>query len=417
MKSEVGDLIEKWTVILEECRKDKKWIEFSKECDLNKDKALKEMNGVLKEYLSGKITIEEFRDMFHRKTFHEWSYFGLKGLSGAMFFNTLVKYIPDEKSLDSHFKSTILLPLNEDDGRTKMRQFFSFLNDQIDTHQIDRRYVQPARIPFFFSAWWHLQDPELWPIFYPEIRNLLENEGLFSPSDDSIENYFVFREVYSELRKTLGLSPWGMINFLAYLDKRDAIPDEEKLPEKSQVTKPVETEKGKITHTQVQWMLAKIGKKLGCNVWIAKNDWNNEYHSERLGDFSIERFPEIGMDRSVQNKLEYIDVVWFKGTRRIVAAFEVEHTTSIISGILRLSDLTIMSPNLNFTFYIIVPENRLQDVRNELSRPTFQNAGLNEMCGFFSEELLAEKFKGIMEFADKPTSIERLAEKVTSTDW
>jgi len=417
MKSEVGDLIEKWMVILEECRKDKKWIEFSKERDLNKEKALKEMNDVLKEYLSGKITIEEFRDMFHRKTFHEWSYFGLKGLSGAMFFNTLVKYIPDEKSLDSHFKSTIILPMNEDDGRTKMRQFFSFLNDQIDTHQIDRRYVQPARIPFFFSAWWHLQDPELWPIFYPEIRNLLENEGLFSPSDDAIENYFVFREVYSELRKNLGLSPWGMINFLTYLDKRDAIPDEEKLPEKTPITKPVETEEGKITHTQVQWMLAKIGKKLGCNVWIAKNDRNNEYHGERLGDFSIEKFPEIGMERSVQNKLEYIDVVWFKGTRRIVAAFEVEHTTSIISGILRLSDLTIMSPNLNFTFYIIVPENRLQDVRNELSRPTFQNAGLNEMCGFFSEELLAEKFKGIIEFADKPTSIERLAEKVTSTDW
>jgi len=50
-------------------------------------------------------------------------------------------------------------------------------------------------------------------------------------------------------------------------------------------------------------------------------------------------------------------------------------------------------------------------------RPNFLNAGLNEICGFFSEELLAEKFKGIMEFADKPTSIERLAEKVTSADW
>jgi hypothetical protein len=40
------------------------------------------------------------------------------------------------------------------------------------------------------------------------------------------------------------------------------------------------------------------------------------------------------------------------------------------------------------------------------------------MCGFFSEELLNEKFRGIMEFADNYTVIERtLAERVESVDW
>jgi hypothetical protein len=39
-----------------------------------------------------------------------------------------------------------------------------------------------------------------------------------------------------------------------------------------------------------------------------------------------------------QNPIERIDVLWLKG-RSIKRAFEVEHTTSIYSGILRMADL------------------------------------------------------------------------------
>jgi len=418
MKTEVSDLIEKWAVFLEESRKDADWIQTCINRDHDRERARKEMNAVLKEYLSGKITIEEFRDMFHRKTSTEWAYFGLKGLSGAMFFNTLVKYIPDRKSLDSIFKATIILPKDTEDAKGKMQSFYSYLDNLFKTNKISKRHIQPARIPFFFSAWWHLQDPEVWPIYYPEIRDSLKDEGVFSPTSNVIVDYFTFREVSNSLRAGLGLSPWGIINFLTWLDKRETITEAEKSPPEPLSTGETATEGEPISHTQIQWMLAKIGKKLGCNIWIAKNDWNNTYQGEKLGDFTIEKFPEVGLDSSVQNKLEYIDVVWFKGTKHIVAAFEVEHSTSIYSGILRLSDLTLMAPNLNFKFYIIVPEGRLQDVRKQLSRPTFQSAGLNEMCGFFSEELLIEKFRGIMEFADSPTVIERtLAERVESVDW
>jgi len=233
-----------------------------------------------------------------------------------------------------------------------------------------------------------------------------------------VEDYFTFKETVKALRSGLNLSPWELLNFLTWLEERKQLPvvdiPPKEVPPKKEEDTPVES----ITHTQVQWMLAQIGKKLGCNVWIAKNDWNNEYQGEKLGNFSIKKFPEVGLDSSIQNKIEYIDVVWIRGSKHIVAAFEVEHSTSIHSGILRLSDLTLMAPNLNFRFYIVVPEERMKDVRNELSRPTFQSAGLNEMCGFFSEELLNEKFRGIMEFADNYTVIERtLAERVESVDW
>lgn len=43
--------------------------------------------------------------------------------------------------------------------------------------------------------------------------------------------------------------------------------------------------------------------------------------------------------------IEQIDVLWLK-RRSIVRAFEVEHTTSVCSGLLRMADLLVMQPNL-----------------------------------------------------------------------
>lgn len=430
MTLDVNDLVDKWAVFLEDARKNEKWVETSLDDDKAREAARTEMLAVLGDFLSGSMSIEAFRDLFHRKTAIEWDVFGLKGMSGAMFLNTLVKYIPDRDELDAIFKSTVRVPKDSDDAENKMCLFSDYLDNLIGTGQVKKRIIQPARMPFFFSAWWHIQDPEAWPIFYIKERDLLEDEQVYSPTDDAISDYFTFREVYTTLRSSLGLSPWEMFDFSLWLHERKSKPVEKlpppetpvvpaPQPPKPPITPPVPvTIDEAITHTRVQWMLAKIGKNLGLNVWIAKNDWSSECQGERLGEFSIEKFPDLGMDRAVQNKMEYIDVVWFKGPKNVVAAFEVEHTTSIISGILRLSDLTLMSPNINFRFYIIVPEDRLQDVRKELSRPTFQSVGLHEMCGFFSEEALREKFDGIMEFAENYTVIERtLADKVPSTNW
>ena len=80
----------------------------------------------------------------------------------------------------------------------------------------------------------------------------------------------------------------------------------------------------------------------------------------------------------------------------VTAAFEVEHTTSIYSGLLRMSDLVALAPNINFPLYIVTPDVRLNQVRRELSRPTFQTLELHKRCGFFSEEKLLQEAEPIM---------------------
>jgi hypothetical protein len=82
------------------------------------------------------------------------------------------------------------------------------------------------------------------------------------------------------------------------------------------------------------------------------------------------------------------------------------------SGLLRMSDLVALSPNSNFPLYIVTPDVRLDKVRQELSRPTFQALEFHKRSGFFSEEMLLQNAEHSMRWANNPSAIERLASKV-----
>jgi hypothetical protein len=86
--------------------------------------------------------------------------------------------------------------------------------------------------------------------------------------------------------------------------------------------------------------------------------------------------------------IEHIDVLWLRGNA-IVAAFEIESTTSIYSGLLRMADLVAMQPNINIPVYIVAPDKRREKVLVEVNRPTFSRLSppLSKLCYFvpFSE--------------------------------
>jgi hypothetical protein len=62
----------------------------------------------------------------------------------------------------------------------------------------------------------------------------------------------------------------------------------------------------------------------------------------------------LQFDEATNRTIELIDVLWLKGNA-VVAAFEIESTTSIYSGLLRMSDLIAMQPNLNIPLYLVAP--------------------------------------------------------------
>lgn len=99
------------------------------------------------------------------------------------------------------------------------------------------------------------------------------------------------------------------------------------------------------THTEIQYLLFKLGSDMGLDVYVANNDRSREWKGKRLGDLPRMRqaLPQQ-FDPATNKIIQLIDVLWLEGNA-IVAAFEVESTTSIYSGLLRMSDLVSMPPS------------------------------------------------------------------------
>lgn len=137
-------------------------------------------------------------------------------------------------------------------------------------------------------------------------------------------------------------------------------------------------------HLEMQWALAEFGSKMGLSIWIAANDRNRMVNGRRFSDLPnlVSELPEQFEPRT-KKTVELIDCLWID-RRSIVAAFEVESTTSIYSGLLRMADLVAMLPHLSIPLYIVAPDERRERVRREVNRPAFDNlkTPLVKVCQF-----------------------------------
>lgn len=124
-------------------------------------------------------------------------------------------------------------------------------------------------------------------------------------------------------------------------------------------------------HTEIQWYLVQLGLKHNYDVYVAKNDQNREYDGQRLGDECVEDLNLTGFSQAAMGIIEYVDVIWLDGDF-IMKMFKVESTTSIFSGILRMTDFVVKVPNLSVDMYIAAPADDEDKVRREMDRPTFQ---------------------------------------------
>ena len=124
-------------------------------------------------------------------------------------------------------------------------------------------------------------------------------------------------------------------------------------------------------HTEIQWQLIQLGLIHGYDVHVAINDQSEQYNGEELGEECLDELVLPGISQSVTRIIEYIDVVWLEGDA-IVAMFEVESTTSIYSGILRMTDFVTRVPNIAVDMYIVAASEKEDAVRQQMERPTFE---------------------------------------------
>lgn len=146
---------------------------------------------------------------------------------------------------------------------------------------------------------------------------------------------------------------------------------------------------------KIQALIATIGSKMGMQIWLPRND-RAAVLAECKGDsFPVLDVLPLNYDLTTLKTVEQIDVLWLKG-RSIKRAFEVEHTTSIYSGILRMADLLALQPNMDIKLHIVAPYSRRDKVFQEIRRPVFsllEKGPLAESCTYLSYDSLRELAK------------------------
>jgi type II restriction enzyme len=165
-----------------------------------------------------------------------------------------------------------------------------------------------------------------------------------------------------------------------------------------------------LSHTQVQGWLRDLGKALGFSVWIASNDQRRELGTGRLGDGCLEALPDALQHGPGGDAIRLIDVLWLDAaSQQVRAAFEVEHTTSIYSGIVRLLDLALgAGAGTAHGLYLVAPDAREADVRAQLARPAFQRIG-ELAVRFIPYGALAEHRENMTRFGSGSKAIEAIA--------
>lgn len=169
------------------------------------------------------------------------------------------------------------------------------------------------------------------------------------------------------------------------------------------------------THEEIQWLLLNLGSQMGLDVWVATNDKGRAFEGRAFREIPrlLSSLPRQ-FDEETHRTIEMIDVLWLRGNA-IVAAFEVEHTSAIYSGLLRMADLVAMQPNLHIRLFIVAPDERREKVYKEIQRPAFSHLSppLTDVCSYIPYSALKEKIEAAQDLLPylKPDFLDNIAER------
>lgn len=170
----------------------------------------------------------------------------------------------------------------------------------------------------------------------------------------------------------------------------------------------INEKEGESLHSEMQFYLLKIGNALGCDVICAANDKSKSFDGNNFSFLSLPKFPDLQLEPEVTSTIKLIDVLWFqKGTNNVIAAFEVEKSTSIYSGILRLTDLSFTIADGDEVLYLVAPDEREKDVKLQLSRPAIKNSNVKIKYILFSD--LRKNCEALCKLGDNHMIMEKIA--------
>lgn len=159
-------------------------------------------------------------------------------------------------------------------------------------------------------------------------------------------------------------------------------------------------------HAQIQVALFLIGYQLNYRTWIAQNDKGLLYQNKRIceypgviSDLRNERLL-MAYGEAAQAAL-LIDCIWFKNGKLMPAVMEVEHSTGVRSGLLRMKKFKDQLPPFPSRWVIVAPDADRDLVLRECQAPQFHDLDPKFFPYSAVEELyslcLKRKIRGITE--------------------
>lgn len=97
---------------------------------------------------------------------------------------------------------------------------------------------------------------------------------------------------------------------------------------------------------------------------MAVNDRSRRFGDVVLGNGCRDDLGEALNQQLGIDAVRLIDVLWLDSAGQIAAVFEVEHTTSIYSGIVRLLDLAMgVAPGMTHGLFLVAPDESIKHIR------------------------------------------------------
>jgi type II restriction enzyme len=146
-------------------------------------------------------------------------------------------------------------------------------------------------------------------------------------------------------------------------------------------------------HAQIQVALFLIGAQLGYRTWIAQNDKGLLYRNKRICEYPgiVADLRDVRLLQAFEEAISaalLIDCIWFKNGKLMPAVMEVEHSTGVRSGLLRMQNFKDRLPPFPSRWVIVAPDDIRAQVIKECQTPQF--AGMNPR--FFSYSAVEELY-------------------------
>lgn len=293
-----------------------------------------------------------------------------------------------------------------ENGLDKIAELFLFLSDpNILPEQKIKEIVEDPESEHYFRGVGYNFVTLFLTSFFPQkyvqwniqTDSALKALGLYpekTRGEKRSDFYLRINKVCLDIRNELGIEHMPKVDNILYCLNKGYIGEEMEWDgEDCQTNVPIEPKEHIDSHSKMQYFLLQIGKKKGYDVWIAQNDRNKSFEGEEFSKLCLQNLPFFTQPPTLAIA-KFIDVIWFKrGTSNPIRFFEVEHSTSIYSGLLRLNDVKIDFPIPKAT--IIIPKDRKNLFDSQIERRTFKQSELSDICDCITYEELEEWFKAV----------------------